>query len=280
MEATLITKPLTAAVTTVDLEKIDGVLGVKSSFVGGTAARLGNIRIAASHINGTLLKPGEIFSYNKVVGPRDEDAGYREAPILIEGRHETGVAGGICQTSGTLFNAVLKSGLKIVRRQHHSTPIGYLPIGLDATVSYGSLDFRFQNDTEAPIYLAATVRGRELTFTVFGKRVPGREVALVRGAYARTEATYETQPDRTKPVGYRHVAETGAAGCRVVWYRIVKSDGKIVQRDVIRSNYSPHNGVVVVGVLPKPAGQSHRALEAPIPDGAGNPAAPSGGAPQ
>lgn len=247
LDALLTTSVVQASITQADVEKIDGVLGAKSSYVNGTPARLGNIRIAASHINGTLLRPGQIFSYNRVVGPRDEDSGYREAPILIEGRHETGVAGGICQTSGTLFNAVLKSGLKIVRRSHHSAPIGYLPLGLDATVSYGSLDFKFQNDTDAPVYIAATMHGRELTFTLFGKSDPGREVSLVRGTFARTPATFVTHSDPGKPAGYRHVEQPASGGCRVVWYRIVKNDGKVVQRDVIRSVYSPHPGVVVVG---------------------------------
>jgi vancomycin resistance protein YoaR len=281
VEAVLSAKVAPAAITTADINQIDTVLGAKSSYVNGTPSRLGNIRIAAGRINGTLLKAGDIFSYNEIVGPRDEDSGYREAPILVRGRHDKGIAGGICQTSGTLFNAVLKSGLKIVEREHHSTPIGYLPIGLDATVSYGSLDFKFKNDTEAPVYVAARLNGRELTFTLFGKETPGREVALVRGAYSRTGPSYETQTDNNKPAGYRHTVEVGSGGCRVTWYRVIKENGKVVHRDVISSHYSPHPGVVVVGAgAAKPRAVRRtptNATSAPaVSPGSGSPAPPDG----
>jgi vancomycin resistance protein YoaR len=274
-EAVLAAKIVLARLTAAELEQINTVLGAKSSYVNGTPARLGNIRIAAGHINGTLLKPGDIFSYNAIVGPRGEDGGYREAPILIRGRHDKGIAGGICQTSGTLFNAVLHSGLQIVEREHHSTPIGYLPVGLDATVSYGSLDFKFRNDTGAPVYVAAGLKGRTLTFTLFGKQVEGRHVSLYRGAYSRTGPSYDTEIDRSKPVGYRRVVEPGAGGCYVTWTRIVKVGARVVHHDVISSRYSPHPGVMVIGARPRP----RPARRAPAASAAA-PVAPAGGAVQ
>jgi vancomycin resistance protein YoaR len=210
-----------------------------TSYVKGTASRLNNISIAAGRINGTLLRPGEIFSYNKVVGPRDEDSGYRVAPILINGRHDKGVAGGICQTSGTLFNAVLWSGLKIVHRENHSTPIGYLKTGLDATVCYGSIDFQFQNDTSAPVYMAAGVHGRSLTFTLYGKSVPGRSISLVRGAMSSQPNRAQIQSDPSKPAGYRKVVEKGASGYHVTWYRVFKENGEETRRDSFSSHYRP-----------------------------------------
>jgi len=272
-EATLAVSLTPAAITDADVSQIDSVLGAKTSYVNGTTSRLGNIRIAARHINGTLLKPGDVFSYNKIVGPRDEDEGYREAPILVQGRHDTGIAGGICQTSGTLFNAVLASGLKIVERSNHSTPIGYLPVGLDATVSYGSLDLKFRNDTTAPVYVAATLNGRSLTFSIFGKKVPGRKVSLVRGSYSRYGAGFTIQHDRSKPAGYRRVVERAGSGGHVTWYRIIKEDGKVVHRDVISSNYSSHPGVMVVGT------GAPRTKKRPAASGAAAPARTDGAAP-
>ncbi len=280
-EAELSVNTTPAALTAEDLGEINSVIGAKSSYVNGTTSRLGNIRIAARHINGTLLKPGDVFSYNKIVGPRDEDEGYREAPILVRGRHDTGIAGGICQTSGTLFNAVLQSGLQIVEREHHSTPIGYLPIGLDATVSYGSLDLKFKNNTSAPVYVAATLNGRSLTFSLFGKHVPGRKVALVRGGFSRSGPSYETQHDRTKPAGYRRVVERGSGGAHVTWFRIIKENGKVVHRDVISSDYGAHPGVVVVGTgAPKARANKRGTPGAPgatptVTPGAGSPAPPA-----
>jgi len=285
MEAVLSVKTTSPALTSKDLDQIDTLLGAKSSWVGGTTSRLGNIRIAASHINGTLLKPGDVFSYNKIVGPRDEDEGYREAPILVRGKHDKGIAGGICQTSGTLFNAVLASGLKIVERSNHSTPIGYLPTGLDATVSYGSLDLKFKNDSEAPVYVAASLSGRSLTFSLFGKGVPSRKVSLVRGGFSWAGGGYQTQHDRTKPAGYRHVVEPASSGGHATWYRIIKQDGKVVRRDVISSHYSGHTGIVVVGAGPAKPRPVKRPLGAPVTvpgvsPGAGGPAPPPAGANQ
>ncbi len=273
-EAELSVKATPAAITAEAVAEIDGVLGAKSSFVNGTTSRLGNIRIAARHINGTLLKPGDVFSYNRIVGPRDEDGGYREAPILVRGRHDKGIAGGICQTSGTLFNAVLHSGLQIVERSCHSTPIGYLPYGLDATVSYGSLDFRFKNDTPAPVYVAATLNGRMLTFSLFGKHQSDRTVSLVRGGSSRSGAAMQTQHDRSKPAGYRRVVEHGSSGGHVTWYRIIKENGQVVHRDVISSHYSGSPGVVVVGTGAPKARPARRSA----PGAAGDEPA-AGGAP-
>lgn len=286
-EATLTAEVAKADITTADLDQIDGVLGAKSSYVNGTESRLGNIRIASSHINGTLLRPGEVFSYNKIVGPREEDEGYREAPILVAGKHDHGIAGGICQTSGTLFNAVLKSGLKIVERNNHSTPIGYLPIGLDATVCYGSLDLKFQNDTTTPVYVAASLHGRELTFTLFGKKIPDREVSLVQGSYSRWSPGASTRIDRSLPAGTRRVEEGGSSAARVTWYRLIREGGKVVSRDVISSHYPGRPGVVVIGAGPRrvkpvkrtPAGTTPAPTVAP---GTGSPAPPAAasGAPQ
>ena len=279
-EAELVAKVTPAAITSADLDQINTMLGAKSSYVNGTESRAGNIRIASSHINGTLLKPGDVFSYNQTVGPRNEDDGYRVAPILIGGKHDKGIGGGICQTSGTLFNAVLKSGLKIVQRECHSAPIGYLPMGLDATVSYGSHDLKFQNDTGAPVYIAASMRGRELTFSIFGKQVPGREVKLVQGGSSRWGGSYETQHDRSKPVGYRRIVERASSGGSVTWYRLIKEDGKVIHRDVISSHYVGHPGIVVVGTGPRKARPAKTAPagggSAPaVTPGAGGPAPPS-----
>jgi vancomycin resistance protein YoaR len=256
------------------------MLGAKSSYVNGTESRAGNIRIASGHINGTLLKPGDVFSYNQIVGPRNEDDGYRVAPILISGKHEKGIGGGICQTSGTLFNAVLKSGLKIVQRECHSTPIGYLPVGLDATVSYGSHDLKFQNDTDAPVYIAATMRGRELTFSIFGKKTPGREVKLVQAGSSRWGGSYTTQHDRSKPAGYRRIVERASSGGSVTWYRLIKENGKVIHRDVISSHYIGHPGIVVVGTgarVSRPAKSSPAGAGSTpaVTPGAGGPAPPS-----
>ncbi len=128
-----------------DLAQITDVVSeFTTHFNEGQENRSGNIRIAAEKLNGTIVMPGETISYNKVVGPRESDAGYRLAPVYKNGRHEMGFGGGICQTVTTLFNAALFANLEIVKRQNHSMPVRYVPLGRDATASYGSIDLVFK----------------------------------------------------------------------------------------------------------------------------------------
>ncbi len=147
--------PITAG----DVSQIDGAIGEMKTRIRGTPQRVRNVTIATSHINGTLLAPGATFSYNDVVGKRSEEGGYEKAIIFVKGRHVEDIGGGICQTASTLYNAVLRSGLKVVRRQPHCTPVVYVPYGLDATVAYGVVDFQFRNDTDYPVYIYAKANG-------------------------------------------------------------------------------------------------------------------------
>ena len=153
------------AITSAMLGDLRELGGYSTHFAMGD--RGSNIALATSHINGTLLAPGQIFSYNKVVGPRIESAGFRDAPVIVKGELVPGVGGGICQVSSTLYNAVLLSDLKIVHRAHHAFPVHYLPAGRDATVVDGAIDFQFQNNTPTPIYIAASSGGGHLAFPHF-----------------------------------------------------------------------------------------------------------------
>ena len=117
-------------------------------FSPASLARVKNIQQVAQLLNGYVIRPGETFSFNKVAGPRTRAAGFDEAPVIRDGVLTPGVGGGICQVSTTLFNAVFFAGLPVVERQPHSFYIDHYPVGRDATVSYGSVDFRFRNDSE------------------------------------------------------------------------------------------------------------------------------------
>lgn len=122
-----------------------------------------NIELSAKSINNTIVGSGDHFSFNTVVGSRDEASGYQPAPEIINGELVMGIGGGVCQTSSTLFNALDQISLKILERHHHSREIGYVPKGRDATVSYGGLDFRFQNTTDVPILIKAIYGNGYLT---------------------------------------------------------------------------------------------------------------------
>ena len=130
------------------------------------AGRNKNIELSANAINNVIVGRGDYFSFNTMVGPRDEANGYQPAPEIINKKLVIGIGGGICQTSSTLFNAVDQVPIKIVERHHHSLNIGYVPKGRDATVAYGVLDFRFQNVSGAPFIIKAIYGNYFLTVEV------------------------------------------------------------------------------------------------------------------
>lgn len=157
--------PVTYTPPTITVADVKKNLALRAEATTGIAKdstenRTNNIRQSLSNINGLVLKPGDVFSFNKVVGPRTIENGYLEAVEYISGNLETGVGGGICQTSTTLYQAALLGDLGIVRRSIHSMPVNYTEKGLDATVYLSrdhEIDFRFKNTTSSPIYITAHV---------------------------------------------------------------------------------------------------------------------------
>lgn len=140
----------------------------KTSFGGSSANRAGNVANAASKINGKILAPGEVFSFNDTVGKRSVANGFYPAPEYANGATVIGIGGGTCQVSSTLYNAVLYADLSIVSRLNHMFPVGYCPLGQDATVSDSGVDFKFSNNTDYPIKVVATTGGGVITISILG----------------------------------------------------------------------------------------------------------------
>ena len=130
--------------------------------------RTTNLQLAANKINGTVLMPGETFSYNKVVGERTIAAGYKEAPIYVSGEVVDGLGGGICQITSTLYNAVVYANLEVTQRSNHQFVPSYVTASRDATVVYGSIDFQFKNNRNYPIKITCSVSGGIAKFQIFG----------------------------------------------------------------------------------------------------------------
>ncbi len=135
-------------------------------FNSAVAGRTKNIELSAEALNNVIIGNGDIFSYNSTVGPGNEENGYQEAPVAVDGELVMGIGGGVCQTSSTLYNAIDQLGVQYVEKHNHSVKVGYVPEGRDATVAYGALDFRFQNTTGAPLLLRTTVQNGALTVEV------------------------------------------------------------------------------------------------------------------
>ena len=246
--ALIVAKP---AITSEMLGDLRELGGYSTHFAPGD--RGSNIALAASHINGVMLAPGQIFSYNKVVGPRIESAGFRDAPVIVKGELVPGVGGGICQVSSTLYNAVLLSDLKIVSRSHHAFPVHYLPAGRDATVVDGAIDFQFQNNTPAPIYVAASSGGGHLAFRILGKKTLGKTVAIELANHEILPTPPpKTVSDPTLYVGARRFKDRGHRGHRVTVYRVVKVNGALVKRELIsQDHYRAFAPIVLAGTKPR-----------------------------
>ncbi|NMA15488.1 MAG: VanW family protein [Clostridia bacterium] len=130
-------------------------------------SRAANIKLATEMIDGYKLNPGEEFSFNKVVGPRLPERGFQKAIVFVNKEKVEDYGGGVCQVSSTIYNAVLKAGLRIIERQPHSIPVDYVPKGKDATVSYGAIDFCFQNNTKDIISIRTFINKNILTVELF-----------------------------------------------------------------------------------------------------------------
>ncbi|MCX7922739.1 MAG: VanW family protein [Clostridia bacterium] len=201
-----------------------------------------NIRLAVSKINGTILGPGQVFSFNDIVGPRSAANGYKVAHVYSRGKVIDDVGGGICQVSTTLYNAILFSDLQTVSRTPHMFTVGYVPYGRDAAVSYGSLDFKFKNSTKLPIKIEGTVsKDNKIFFTLKGtKEDPKKAIDLVTKTVKTIDFQTKYIDDPTLEVGKTVVKQKGSKGYVIDTYKITKLDGKIVSEVKLHtSKYNP-----------------------------------------
>ena len=193
--------------------------------------------------------PGEVFSYNTTVGQRTAAAGFKTAAVYSGGEVTTGIGGGICQVSSTLYNAVLLSNLEIVERYNHGFNPGYVAVSRDATVSWGGPDFKFKNTRDYPIKIVCSGTGGTITVQIFGLRGEDEYTVEIE-SYVTKWISYSTstKEDPTLPTGQTKIIQNGSNGCRSVAYRILKKDGEEVSRELLsQDTYSPHNKIVAVG---------------------------------
>lgn len=228
---------------------IKGLLGAYSTrFDPAKVSRTYNVSVAAKALDELLIRPGHEVSFNKVVGPRSSEAGYKNAPVIINNEFVDGIGGGVCQVSTTLYNAVLLANLEVVERSYHSLPVSYVPVGRDATVVNDSIDFRFRNNTESYLYVKSYVQGGQLTVKVYGDTGYKRDVTINSWVTQEIEpkVVYETDPNL--PKGEQVVKQEGAKGFKVAAERIVRLNGVIEKREKLpSSDYKPVNKVIAVG---------------------------------
>ena len=211
--------------------------------------RSNNLKLAINKINGVVLMPGEEFSYNKVVGERSIAAGYKEAKVYSNGQVVDGLGGGICQISSTLYNAVVYANLDVTSRRNHQFVTSYVKAGLDATVVYGSTDFKFKNTRSYPIKIVGSVGGGVAKIDIYGIREETEyEVRLEPVVINTIPFTTKTITDSSLPAGKKVVEQKGANGVKTVTYKYLILNGRTVSKTVLSSDtYNPMQKIIRVG---------------------------------
>jgi vancomycin resistance protein YoaR len=232
---------------------INGLVSAYTTYYGGEPNRIHNVQLVAHLVDRHVIAPGATFSFNETTGARTAAKGFREAPVIINGELKTGLGGGVCQVSTTVFNVAYEAGLAITARTNHALYISHYPQGRDATVNYPDLDLKFVNDTGHWLLLRTWVGSSSLTVALYGtpvhRRVVSESAPLVAHGTIPTKAEY----DSSLLVGDRVVEETGEPARTTSVRRRVYSPGdKLLHDTTFYSSYRAEPAVVRVGTHPRP----------------------------
>jgi vancomycin resistance protein YoaR len=209
--------------------------------------RTHNLRLAASKIDGYVVEPGEVFDFNAIVGDRTELSDFRMAPVIADGQLAEGMGGGTCQIASTLHAAVFFAGLPILTRYPHSHPSFYIKLGLDATVVYGSLNFRFRNDLPDPIVVEMTVDDGFVRAALHGKQRT-RNVSFLRRIDEISQFEEKLVPDPSLPRNMRILQQRGIPGFKITRFRVVRDEQTaIARRERSSDSYPPTAQIWRVG---------------------------------
>lgn len=237
------------------------VIGRASSTLNpGEVNRTTNVRLATEFVNGTELMPGEVFSYNKIVGERTEKRGFKDAGTFVKGEVVDEIGGGICQLSSTVYMATLRSNLEQVSRSAHRFAVTYTPLGQDATVYWGSLDYQFKNDTDYPIKVYANLDGDTVTVKIYGTKVDDysyklesvtdEELDFEEETIYVTLSSKEAKDQELTKIGQKKTV-SGKKGYKSTTYVIkVDGNGKEVDRWVANhSTYKTRNKTTYIACV-------------------------------
>jgi vancomycin resistance protein YoaR len=208
--------------------------------------RSNNVEISTKKIDGTILMPGETFSYNQTVGERTISEGYKEAGAYAGGKVVQDVGGGICQTSSTLYNVALLANLEIVDRTNHQFLTSYVSAGRDATVTWGGIDFKFKNTRSYPIKIEAKAKNGVCSMTIYGiKEDKEYEVTIQSVIKSYIPYTTKYENDASLEKGEEVVEQAGYTGCTSEAYRILKLNGEVVSKTLLsKDTYDPMTRII------------------------------------
>jgi vancomycin resistance protein YoaR len=253
--ANLIVESVNADRSTADAEamKIRGLVASYQTFYGGDPNRIHNVQLVSHLVDKHVIAPGETFSFNGATGARTEDKGFREAPVIINGELQTGLGGGVCQVSTTVFNAAYEAGLPIVARTNHALYISHYPQGRDATVNYPDVDLKFRNDTGHWLLLRTWVGPSSLTVALYGTATHRRVVSEVAPLVVTGPPPIKKVPDPTLFKGQSELEESGTPSRSTsVERKVYDANGKLLYDTRFYSSYRGEQRIIRVGTKKRP----------------------------
>lgn len=245
--------PIERTPAAVSADQLAGVLfrdtlaSTSTSLNASNKSRTSNVRLASQYINGTILNPGDEFSYNGVVGERTTDRGFQTAGAYSNGQVIEDVGGGVCQPSSTLYMAVLRADLEVTERHNHSLTVSYTPLGEDATVSWGGPDFRFKNNTDYPIKILAWQEGSSMSVKILGTKTTDKVVKTTTDIIETVDYKTVEKTDSSLSAGERETSQSGMTGYKTVTYKIITENGQTTKVKANNSSYKSRDKIVLVG---------------------------------
>lgn len=234
------------------LSKIDTILGTyETHFNPKVINRVNNIQIAANATSNILVNTEEEFSFNRFILNSNSVKNMKEAPVIIKGKLEKGLGGGICQVSSTMYNAALYAGMEITNIKNHTIPSAYISKGRDATISLGNIDFRFKNKFNTPILIYNEVFENRIVSTIYGNKEDKKDIEIVTEVIETLPNKVVEKHSEDLYKGEKFVEQDGRVGYKVNTFRVYKSENNITKEFVYESFYPPMDKVIVYGIKSK-----------------------------
>jgi vancomycin resistance protein YoaR len=231
---------------------IRGLVSSYTTLYGGIANRVHNVELVAHLVDEKLIAPDATFSFNKTTGERNAAKGFLEAPVIVNGELTTGLGGGVCQVSTTVFNAAFEAGLKITERTNHALYISHYPQGRDATVDYPTVDLKFVNDTGNWLLLRTFVSSSSLTVNLYGTPVHRRVVSTTSPLRVTGPPPVKKTVDKSLKPGEKVVDDPGAPSMSTSVTRdVYEPGGKLLYHDTWYSSYRASPKLVRLGPAKK-----------------------------
>lgn len=231
-----------------DLSKINTILGsFETYFNTNNYNRSDNIKLAASATSNILLEKGEVFSFNSYIQKSHISKYLKEAPVIINGKSEKGIGGGMCQVSSTIYNAALYSGMKIINVKNHSIPSPYIEKGRDATVSRGIIDLKFSNKFDSPVFIYNQIVDNKLICTIYGNETDNKDIDIITETTEVLHNRIIRKNSEKYDLGVKTVEQEGRKGYKVQTYRIYKSSLGNKTEYIGQSYYPPQDKIIIYG---------------------------------